>query len=214
MSCPNSWLWFVTMLVSNQSSSLSVENPSNLGVLTQDEARCDICACGFWWRGQDAFFDVSFFYPNMSSYCNEDLASLYKLHKNAKKREYGERVWEDEHAVVTPLVLSTCGGMLCETTTFYKKVTTDLAAKRKVQYSEVLGWLRCRISFPLLQSAIMVICESRSSSHSGAPADILLASRDGDVPRLLEDIENAGNCDYLTITYIITLFVDLKYLIA
>ena len=56
----------------------------------------------------------------------------------------------------------------------------------------------------------MVICESRSSSHSGAPADILLASRDGDVPRLLEDIENAGNCDYLTIT----LFVDLQYFIA
>ena len=38
-------------------------------------------------------------------------------------------------------------------------------------------------------------------THSGAPADILLASREGDVARLCEDIVNAGNCDYLTITY-------------
>ena len=39
--------------------------------------------------------------------------------------------------------------------------------------------------------------------------NILLASREGNVPRLRGDIENAGNCDYLTITYIsllITLF--------
>ena len=48
-----------------------------------------------------------------------------------------------------------------ETTTFYKKHAADLAAKRKLQYSEVLGWLRCRNSFA-----------------------ILLASRKGDVPRL------------------------------
>ena len=60
----------------------------------------------------------------------------------------------------TPLVQSTCGGMLHETTTFYKKHAADLAAKRKPQYSEVLGWLRCRNAFA-----------------------ILLASRKGDVPR-------------------------------
>ena len=55
---------------------------------------------------------------------------------------------------------------------FYRKLAADLAAKRKLQYSEVLGWLRCRISFVLLWLAIMAIRGSRSSSHSGAPADI------------------------------------------
>ena len=124
------------------------------------------------------------FHPNASSYCNNDLASLYKLHENAKKREYGERVREVEHAVFILLVLSTCSGMSRETTTFNKKLAADLAAKRKLQYSEVLGWLRCRISFALLQSAIMAICGSRSSSPSGAPTDILLASREGNALRL------------------------------
>ena len=32
---------------------------------TQYEARCDIRACGFWSRGQDAFFDVMFFFTQM-----------------------------------------------------------------------------------------------------------------------------------------------------
>ena len=163
---------------------LSGESFQSRSANTQDDARCDIRARGFWSRGQDAFFDVRVFHPNASSYRNKDLASLYKLHENAKKREYGERVREVEHAVFTPLVLSTCGGMSHETTTFYKKLAADLATKRKLQYSEVLGWLRCRISFALLRSAIMAIRGSRSSSHSGAPADILLASREGNAPRL------------------------------
>ena len=124
------------------------------------------------------------FYPNASSYHNKDLTSLYKLHENEKKREYGERVREVEHAVFTPLVLSTYGGTLREATTFYKKLAADLAANRKLQYSKVLGWPRCRISFALLLFAIMAIRRSRSSSHSGVPADILLASREGNVPRL------------------------------
>ena len=157
---------------------LSGESFQSRSANTQDEARCDIRARGFWSRGQDAFFDVRVFYPNTSSYRNKDLASLYKLHENAK-REYGERVHEVEHAVFTPLVLSTCGGMLRESTTFYKKLTADLAAKRKLQYSEVLGWLRIRIALALLRSAIMAICGSSSSSHSGAPADILRLTRRG-----------------------------------
>ena len=86
----------------------------------------------------------------------------------------------------TPLVLSTHGGMSRETKTLYKKLVADLAAKRNLQYSVVLGWLRYRISFALLRSAIMAIRESRSSIHSGAPADILLAAKEGYAPRSCE----------------------------
>ena len=155
MSRQTSWLRFVNTCVEPVLQPLNGESFQSRSANTQDEAWCDIRACGFWLRGQDAFFDVSFFYPNASSYCNKDLASLYRLYENAKKREYGERVQEVEHAVVTPLVLSTCGGMSCETAMLYMKLATDLAAKRKLQYSEVLGWLRCRISFALLPSGII-----------------------------------------------------------
>ena len=111
---------------------------------------------------------------------------MYKLHEDAKKREYGKREQEVEHAMFTPLVLSTHGGMSRETKTFYKKLAADLAAKRNLQYGVVLGWLRCRISLALLWSTIMAIRGSRSSIHSGAPADILLAAKEEHVPRNCE----------------------------
>ena len=175
-----------TTLVLNHSSSLSTENPSNPGVLTH-RMKLGVTYVPVVFGQVDRIHSLMWvFYPNASFYCNKDLAALYKLNENAKKSEYGERVQEVEHAVFTPLVLSTCGGKLCETTTFYKKRATDLAARRKLQYGKLLGWLRCSISFVLLRSAIMAICGSRSSSHNAAPADIPLASREGNVPRLWE----------------------------
>ena len=61
---------------------------------TQDEARCNICAHGFWSRGQDALFNGRVFHPNASFYRTTDLVSLYKMHDNAKKRESMETEYE------------------------------------------------------------------------------------------------------------------------
>ena len=43
---------------------------------------------------------------------------------------YGQRVRNIEHAVFTPLVLSTSGGMGREATTFYKRLADLLSNKR------------------------------------------------------------------------------------
>jgi hypothetical protein len=61
---------------------------------------------------------------------------LYSLHECSKKREYGERIRKVEHGVFTPLVLSTTGGMAWEATTFYRKLATDVAKKRNLQYRQ------------------------------------------------------------------------------
>ena len=48
------------------------------------------------------------------------------------ERSYGQRVRDIEHAVFTPRVLSTSGGMGRETiTTFYKRLADLLSNKRK-----------------------------------------------------------------------------------
>ena len=73
---------------------------------TEDNARLDICARGFWNKSQDAFFDVRVFYPNASSNRSTVVSSAYRRHEQAKKREYGQRVRDVEHGVFTPLVLS------------------------------------------------------------------------------------------------------------
>ena len=90
---------------------LSGESMAARTANTDDGARVDIRARGFWNGMQDAFFDVRVFYPNASSYRSQSLASVYRRHEQAKKREYGERIRNVERGVFTPLVLSSTGGM-------------------------------------------------------------------------------------------------------
>ena len=162
---------------------LSGERMSNLTANTDDGARADIRARGFWNASQDAFFDVRVFYPNASSNRSSDPSAAYRKHEQAKKREYGQRIREIEHGVFTPLVLSTTGGMGREATTFYRRLADMTASKRQQPYPTVMGWLRCRLSFASLRASIMCIRGSRSSLHRPIfGSDIALASSEGRVP--------------------------------
>ena len=55
------------------------------------------------------------------------------------------------------------GGLANEATAFYKRLASLLAKKWGDDYSVVLGWLRCCLSFSLLRSAIQCIRGARSS---------------------------------------------------
>ena len=74
---------------------------------------------GFWSTGQDAFFYVRVFYPNVSSNRSMTIPAAYRKHELTEKREYAQRVREVEHGVFTPLVLSATGGMGREAVTFW-----------------------------------------------------------------------------------------------
>ena len=87
---------------------LTGETPTAHSANTDDNARLDIRARGFWNNSQDAFFDVRFFYPNAPSNRSTD---AFRRHELAKKREYGQRVRDVECGVFTPLILSTNDGM-------------------------------------------------------------------------------------------------------
>ena len=145
-----------------------------------DGTRLDIRARGFWNGTQDAFFDVRVFHPNASSYHSMSLQAAFCRHEQAKKREYGERVCEVEHGVFTPLVLSTTGGLGCEATTFYKRLADLISSKQQKHYTNVMCWLRSRLSFAIIRSAIMRVRGSRSSYHRPrCEIDITLATSEG-----------------------------------
>ena len=93
----------------------------------------------------------------------------------AKKREYGQRIRDVEHGFFTPLVFSTSGAMGREATIFYKRLADLLSDKQDKAYSLIMGWLRCRLSFAILRSAIMCLRESRSSYHHPVYCDLALA---------------------------------------
>ena len=137
----------------------------------QDEARSDIAANGFWGsRFERTFFDVRVFNPLAPSNCHFKPNSCYRHHENIKKRAYEERCLEVEHASFTPLVMSVTGGLGKIATVTYKRLASRLSTKWDQPYSRVMGWLRCKLSFSLLRSAIFCIRGSRSScGHPTSP---------------------------------------------
>ena len=128
-------------------------------------------------QGKMHFFDIRVFHPNASNNHSTTTAAAYRKHETAKKREYAQRIREVEHGVFTPLVFSTTGGMGRETATFYKRLADKIASKEGKTFPTVMGWLRCRLSFAILRSAILCIRGSRSSRHRPT-RDIALATSD------------------------------------
>lgn len=129
---------------------------------TRDDARLDISARGFWIRGQRAFYDTRVFYPLARSYQSQNLTSLHQRHENEKRRAYNQRVLQVEMGSFTPLVFTTAGGMAKEASLFYSKLAGMISEKRNQHKSVTTAWLRCRLGFSLLRSALLCLRGSRT----------------------------------------------------
>ena len=163
---------------------LNGESMTHRTAITTDDARLDIRARGFWSTSQDAYFDVRVFHPNAPSNNSGSLSAAYKKHEDIKKRAYGQRVREVEYGVFTPLVFSTTGGMGQEAATFYKRLADMHALKQQKPYSMVINWLRCKLSFAAVRSAILCIRGTRSSKRRPIrDGDITLATSEGCIPQ-------------------------------
>ena len=127
-----------------------------------DEARLDIGARGFWNdRFSRTLFDVRVFHPNAMSAQATALSSQYAKHERLKRREYEERVREVEGASFVPMIFSTAGGMGPAATITFKRLANLLSEKLDVSYSGMINFIRCRLSFALLRSAITAMRGSR-----------------------------------------------------
>ena len=68
---------------------------------TQDGARLDIAANGFWGgRFERAYFDVRVFNPHAPSNRQTRMPACYRKHESVKKRAYEQRVREVEHGLL------------------------------------------------------------------------------------------------------------------
>ena len=148
---------------------VSVDQLNGASANRQDGVRLDISANGVWGgRFEQAYFDVRVLNPLAPTNIRHGHAGMYRAHEHEKKRSYEQRVREVEHSSFTPLVLSATGGMGNEATTFFKRLASLLAEKWDSHYSSTLSWLRCRLSFSLLRSAIQSIRGARSSRGRAA----------------------------------------------
>ena len=132
---------------------------------TAPDARADIRARGFWSRAETAFFDIRVFHPDAASYRHQPIRSVLEQQERRKRLEYAERIIHVDRGSFTPLVFTTVGGAAPECSMFLKRLCTLLAEKGDKSYGEVMSYVRCRLSFALLRSAIMCIRGSRSAYH-------------------------------------------------
>ena len=134
---------------------------------TDEGARLDIAASGFWGgRFERTFFDVQVFNPNVQSNALASLPSLYRRHERQKRTKYEQRIHEVEHATFCPLIWTTSGGAGPAATSFLKSLADRLSEKYDEAYSMTMGWLRCRLGFALVRSAIMCLRGARSKAGS------------------------------------------------
>ena len=132
------------------------------GANTDDEARLDVAARGFWGRGEMAFFDVRIFNPFAKSHLNSKLETVFRSQENVKKRAYNDRVIKVEHGSFTPVVLSAFGGLGRETGFFMSKLAEKIAEKHDLPKSTVSNYIRTKISFELVRAQGECIRGSRS----------------------------------------------------
>ena len=66
----------------------------------------------------------------------------------------------------------------------YKRISSLIVDKHNKPYSKTMNWLRCKLSFSLLRSAVMCLYGSRSSLHHpinsfGGEIDLAMAESQG-----------------------------------
>ena len=131
---------------------------------TTNEARVDISARGFWTRGQKAFMDIRIFDPMAACHRELSLEAAHQRNEQEKIRSYGERILHVDQGSFTPLVFTTSGGMGSKAKCFYSRLADLMADKKRQPRSHIVAWMRCRLSFSLLRSALLCLRGTRSSS--------------------------------------------------
>ncbi|CAH3175240.1 unnamed protein product, partial [Porites lobata] len=111
---------------------------------------------------RSAFFDVRVCHPNADSYRDLTPKQIYKKHENEKKRQYAERVMEIEQGTFTPLVFTITGGIADDCVKYHGRLAELIANKKGESYLIAISWIRAKVSFAIVRSAILCLRDSRS----------------------------------------------------
>ena len=156
----------------------------NSGSNKAQDARLDVHARGFWERQRSAFFDIRVCHPNAESYKELTPKQIYRMHENEKKRLYNRRVVEIEQGTFTPLVFTTTGGMGEECKRYHSRLAEMIASKKGELYSKTMAWMRTKISFSLIRSALVCLRGTRSRKSKRCHAKDIDIDIENEVARI------------------------------
>ena len=91
------------------------------------------------------------------------LVTKTSLWRNDRKkiRAYGERIQHVDQGSFIPLVFTISGRMGSSAKCFYSRLADLMAEKKRQPRSHVVVWMRCRLSFSLLKSALLCLSVTR-----------------------------------------------------
>ena len=137
----------------------------------------DLGVRGVWLPQAEALFDIRVVDTDAQSYSNHTPREVLAMAEKEKKK-YSEAC-EERHSLLTPFCCSVDGMLGVEAEVFLKVIGERLAVKWDASYGEMMGWLRSRLSFAVLRSAIVCVRGSRSKwrclgLEDGAPLRLIM----------------------------------------
>ena len=115
----------------------------------------DLCVHGVWQPQVDVLFDVRVVDTDAPSYCSHSPQAVLSSAEAEKKHKYLEACLS-RHAGFTPLCFSNDGMFGIEVDFFLRRMADRLSAKWERSYGAVIGWIRSRLSFAVLQPPCFV----------------------------------------------------------
>ena len=90
------------------------------------------------------------------------LTETWLLSRSTRSMRTRRRVMEIEQGTFTPLVFTTTGGMPDECVKYHSRLAELIANKKGESYSSAISWIRAKVSFAIVRSAILCLRGSRS----------------------------------------------------
>ena len=100
--------------------------------------------------------------PNADSYKELSPKQIYKLHEEEKKQKYASRIIDVENGTFTPLVFTTTAGMSQECQRYHSRLAKLISSKKLEDYATTITWIRTKVSFAILWSALVCLRGTRS----------------------------------------------------
>ena len=75
---------------------------------------------------------------------------------------YNSRVTEIEQCTFTPLVFTTTDVLADECLRYHSRLAELLSAKKQESYATTISWVRAKVSFAILRSALLCLRGSRT----------------------------------------------------
>ena len=127
----------------------------------------DLCIRGVWQPQTVALFDVPVTATDAPSHSQRVISAILSSAEEAKYSEAAAL----RRASFTPFVESVDGVLGREANFFIKHVAQKLAHKWEKSNSEVLGWMRARLSFAILRATNLCLRGSRTKWRSAFGMD-------------------------------------------